>query len=101
MKGEGELSPFTIMYVDFQTIITTAAVLAALIAIAGYYNKVHRWFLRQEKQDADITSIKAEQTILTYGVLACLKGLAEQGCDGPVHDAITKIEKHLNESAHK
>ena len=34
------------------------------------------------------------------GVLAALKGLAEQGCDGPVHDAIDTLEKHLNIQAH-
>jgi len=56
---------------------------------------------RQKQQDKDIQEIKAEQTILTYGVLACLKGLAEQGCDGPVHEAIDQIEKYLNQKAHK
>ena len=35
------------------------------------------------------------------GILACLKGLKEQGCDGPVTDAITKIEKHINQAAHE
>jgi hypothetical protein len=45
--------------------------------------------------------IKEEQTILVYGVLACLKGLKEQGCNGPVTDAINTIEKHINKLAHK
>lgn len=35
------------------------------------------------------------------GVLACLKGLKEQGCDGPVIDAIERIEEHINKQAHK
>ena len=39
--------------------------------------------------------------MLVYGVLACLKGLSEQGCNGPVTEAIGKFEKHLNEKAHK
>lgn len=34
------------------------------------------------------------------GTLACLKGLAEQGCDGAVTEAIAKIEKHINKNAH-
>ena len=38
---------------------------------------------------------------MTYGVLACLKGLKEQGCNGPVTEAIQTIEKHLNVEAHK
>lgn len=36
-----------------------------------------------------------------YGVLACLMGLKEQGCNGPVTDAIHAIEKHINKQAHK
>lgn len=42
-----------------------------------------------------------EQTLVIYGLLACLKGLAEQGCNGPVSEAIDKIEKHLNKKAHE
>ena len=57
--------------------------------------------MKQEKQDKDIKAIKEEQTILTQGVLACLKGLKEQGCDGPVTAAIKQIETHLNKQAHK
>ena len=44
--------------------------------------------------------MKEEQALLTEGILACLKGLKEQGCNGPVTEAINKIEKHLNEKAH-
>lgn len=83
-----------------QTLITVAAVLAAVFALFGYYNKAHNWYLKQERQDKDIKSIKADNTMLTYGVLACLKGLHEQGCDGPVDEAIAKFEKYLNQKAH-
>ena len=48
-----------------------------------------------------LQEIKEEQSILTKGVLACLKGLKEQGCDGPVTEAIHSIENHLNKEAHK
>ena len=57
--------------------------------------------LAQNKQGEDIRSIKEEQKVLTSGVLACLKGLKEQGCDGPVTDAIRDIEGHLNREAHR
>ena len=55
---------------------------------------------RQEQQGKEIKELKEEQAILTCGILACLKGLKEQGCNGPVTEAISKIEKHLNEKAH-
>lgn len=84
-----------------QIIITIASVLTALGAIFGMAFAVYRWYLKQEKQDRDIKAIKEEQTLLTYGVLACLKGLKEQGCDGPVTTAINQIEKHINKQAHK
>ena len=45
-------------------------------------------------------NIQEEQALIVYGLLACLKGLNEQGCNGPVTEAVTKIEKHINQKAH-
>lgn len=109
--------------ISAQTIITIGAVVTALIAIVGLFVKVVRFIDRQKEQDEeikknraereteiselreahnnDIKAIKDEQTVLVYGVLACLKGLSEQGCNGPVTKAIEKLEKHLNIEAHK
>lgn len=89
------------MFVNWQTIVTVASVLAAIVAIMKYYNKGYDWVKKQNEQDEQIKAIKEEQTVLTYGVLACLKGLSEQGCDGPVTEAINTLEKHLNKQAHK
>lgn len=87
--------------ITWQTIITAAAVLGAAAAVIAYFAKAVRWVDRQKRQDKELAAIKEEQTILTYGVLACLKGLKEQGCNGPVTEAIDKIEKHLNQKAHE
>ena len=84
-----------------EIIIIIASVITALGTIIACFTTIHKWVLRQNKQDDDIRSIKDEQKILTTGVLACLKGLKEQGCDGPVTEAITSIEEHLNKEAHK
>lgn len=100
------------MIFDWQTIVTVSAIIAAIIAIVGHFAKGVRWFdnqnaqdkkldALQKKHDEDIGSIQTEQTLLVYGILACLKGLKEQGCNGPVTEAINKIEKHLNEKAHE
>ena len=86
--------------VSWQTLITAAAVLTAVITLFGRYNKLYDWIKKQDEQDKEIKEMKEEQAILTYGILACLKGLEEQGCNGPVTEAINKIEKHLNEKAH-
>ena len=106
-----------------QTIITIGAVVTALVVISTQVVKFVRWVDNQKKQDATIKAVQEkhdadmaqlreeitrqliiindEQSILTYGVLACLKGQQEQGCNGPVTEAINAIEKHLNEKAHK
>lgn len=86
--------------ITVQTILTAAACVAALIALFGYLFKGYDFVKRQKEQDLVIQDIQAELTLHTYGVLACLKGLKEQGCNGPVTEAINKIEKHLNQKAH-
>lgn len=96
----------------WQSIITASAVLAAIIALVTFFAKGVRWVDKQQQQDSDIKTLRAthisdmdsmkqEQTLIVYGLLACLKGLKEQGCNGPVTEAIRKIEKHLNEKAHE
>ena len=84
----------------WQSIITAGGVLSALLLLLTTYNRVYRWTLRQKEQDEELKAIRKENTLLTYGVLACLKGMAEQGCNGPVREAIDKIEKSLNLRAH-
>ena len=84
-----------------EKIITIASMITALGVIFGTIFTIYRWYLKNEKQDESIKEIKKEQSILTKGVLACLKGLHEQGCNGPVTHAINEIEEHINEEAHK
>jgi len=100
-RGGGIQQKGTPMYISHETIISASALIAALATLAAYYNRAYRWYRRQQMQDEDIKSLKAEQSLLTYGVLACLQGLKEQGCNGPVTEAINKIEKHLNLQAHR
>lgn len=89
------------MTITLQTVIEAAALLAAIAALVTYIVKAIHWFDRQKKQDGEIKSIKSEMTLLTWGILACLRGLKEQGCNGPVTEAIGRIEKHLNLKAHE
>jgi len=84
-----------------QTVITTAALIAAVGAILALYNRGYNFVKRQDRQDTELAAIRAEQKILTVGLLACLKGLHEQGCNGPVTEAIHMMEQHLNEEAHR
>lgn len=90
------------MYIELtaQTIITAGALVGAVSVLSALLVKLVHWLDRQKAQDEEIQDIQAEMTLLTYGVLACLKGLKEQGCNGPVTEAVNKIEKHLNQKAH-
>lgn len=105
-----------------QSIITAGAVVTAAVLLVQRFANGVRWFDRQEKQTSDIEQLKQQHTedvealqneltgalrehstelqLLTYGVLACLKGLQETGCNGPVTEAVNKIEKYLNHKAH-
>ena len=89
------------MYIDQSTIITAASVITAITVIFSVVFAIYRWYLKKNHQDVEIKALKKEQCLLTYGVLACLKGLKEQGCNGPVTEAIDKIEKHVNQAAHE
>ena len=84
-----------------EIIITAASVVTALGVIFGILCAIFKWLMKRDKNDIEIREIKEEQSILTKGVLACLKGLKEQGCDGPVTIAIAEIEDHINKQAHK
>lgn len=88
------------MYVDAETIIMAGSLLTAVVVIFSSVFAVYKWYLKQNQQDVEIERVKSEQCLLTYGILACLKGLKEQGCNGPVTEAIDKIEKHINKQAH-
>lgn len=96
----------------WQSIISAAAVIGAMAALVTYFVKLVHWVDRQKQQDSeiaalkkqhqtDLAALKNEQTLVVYGLLACLKGLKEQGCNGPVTEAINKIEKHINKEAHR
>jgi hypothetical protein len=89
------------MYIDVDVVIKAAAVLSALGVIGGVLLWCFRFVNRQKKQDKELASLCEEQTIMCFAVLACLKGLKEQGCNGPVTEALEKLEKHLNKQAHK
>lgn len=82
-------------------ILQTAAVLTALGGIGGVIVWCIKFVDRQRRQDRELSDIRKEQILICYGVLACLKGLKEQGCNGPVTAALDKLERHLNQAAHE
>jgi len=106
-----------------QTIITAGAVVTAAILLVQRFAKGVRWFDKQERQSTDLEALQqkhnddvdrlenelaeeirknnVELQILTRGILACLKGLQEKGCNGPVTETAREIEEYLNTKAHE
>lgn len=54
-----------------------------------------------KRQDEDIKDSKEERLLLMRGVLACLNGLHEQGCNDTVTKTIREYETYLQDKAHK
>lgn len=99
------------MYVNLETIITFGKVVSACALIAGVLIAAYKFYMKPSEveknlnilrndHEEDIRKINEEQCLITYGLLACLKGLQEKGCDGAVTEAISRMEKHLNKQAH-
>lgn len=88
------------VFIDSDTILLAAELIGAIGIIIGLIISIYKNVERNKQQSVEIRSIQAEQQIICYGILACLKGLREQGCNGPVTEALNKIEKHLNQAAH-
>lgn len=90
-----------------ETIITAGAVIAVVITIMKYYNKVYDLVKHQKNQDSDIKavntdikSIKREQTMTIYALQACLDGLEQLGANHTVSEAKDKLSKYINQQAH-
>ena len=91
---------FFICNIEGKTIWNSEQDPRGLIILRKIKKSVYKWYLKKNQQDVEIERVKSEQCLLTYGMLACLKGLKEQGCNDSVTEAIDKIEKHINKQAH-
>lgn len=100
------------VHISVQGIITAASLVAALIALAGYIFKARDWVKKQDAQNGKIEALskhheddmkesREERQLIVYGLFACLDGLQQLGCNHTVTDAGDKIEKYINQKAHK
>lgn len=87
--------------ISADTIITIAAVITALGVIFGVIFAIYKWYLKQEKQDKDIAHIKEEDTLIVFSLSACLDGLQQLGANHTVPIAKDKLDKYINQQAHK
>ena len=82
-------------------IITIASLITATGVILAFVFKIHKWFLKQERQDKEIKQIKEENALICFALSACLDGLQQLGANHTVPVAKEKLDKYLNQQAHK
>ena len=102
------------------TIGQIVAAIGIVSTIAGFFVAIYKFIKKVmldkiNKNTADIIELqnkikiieneikegKEERLILLKGQLACLKGLKEQGCNGPVTKAIEDIEQYILTKSHE
>ena len=84
-----------------ESIIFIASFVSAVSVIMGLIFSVYRWYLKQNSQDDDILRIKEENTLICFALSACLDGLEQLGANHTVTKAKDKLDKYLNQQAHK
>ena len=73
------------MYLSGQAIVEIAKWLSAAGAVSGAFFAVFKFLEREKHQQAEIAAIKREQSVMCYGILACLKGLKWAGDRGAAY----------------
>ena len=84
-----------------EAIIFVASFVSAVSVIMGLVFSIYRWYLKQNSQDDDILRIKEENTLICFALAACLDGLEQLGANHTVARAKEKLDKYLNQQAHK
>ena len=87
--------------IDANTIITAAAVITAATVVFGFIFRIYQWYLSRKKDNPDITRIKEENCLICFALSACLDGLTQLGANHTVPVAKDKLDKYLNQQAHK
>lgn len=94
------------------TISQIISAIGSITAIAVFFIAIYRWYKKSiideftnmrseiDKLKEEMENSKEERTILLQGLLACLKGLQDQGCDGAVKKGIDDIEEYLIKKTH-
>ena len=89
------------MTITIDTVITAGKVITALGAIFGLVFGAYKWYLKQIALKGDIAQLKEENTLLVVALSACLDGLLQLGANHSVPIAKDKLDKYINQRAHK
>lgn len=81
-------------------IVAISAFVASTIALYKYITDAHDRAQKWDDYDAQIKSVKEEQCMITYCMMATLDGLHQLGANGEVTEARNKLDKYINQKAH-
>ena len=87
--------------ISVSSITAIVAVASAVFAFFGGIFAVYRWYLKQGKTIKDVSRVKAEQALIVYALSSCLDGLQQLGANHTVTEAKDKLDKYINEQAHR
>lgn len=89
-----------LLYIDANTIITLGGLVSVILLLGGILLKIHKWYLRQENQAAEIQELKQENRLFCEAMFAMLDGLEQLGANHTVTETKHKLQAHLNKQAH-
>ena len=96
------------MYLTADTLLYISKILTALGVILAAFFSIVRVYTNYKKQQKEIENLKAENTkqheeltLVCFGLSACLDGLIQLGANHSVTTAKDKLDKYINNMAHK
>ncbi len=100
------------MQITPETVVEISKFIGAVGIILGALAALFKWLSKQERQstdierlrkmhDEDLKGVQEELCVLNYAVLASLDALMQRGYGGNVAEAHVKLQKHINNKAHK
>lgn len=96
------------MYLTADTLIYISKILTASGVILAAFFSIVKVYTNYKKQQKEIENLKAENTkqneeltLVCFGLSACLDGLIQLGCNHTVTTAKDKLDKYINNMAHK
>lgn len=85
--------------------VAVTAIITPISILVGKWMNHGKRIAKCEENNTSIckslNQLLKENKIVITGVLACLQGLKEQGCNGTVTTSIDLINDFINETAHK
>lgn len=82
-------------------VVEAASVVTAIAALAGAIVIIYKAHAANQRQTEVIRGMQDELTLVCFALKSVLDSMVQAGADGPCHEALDKLNKYLNQTAHK